>query len=248
MKLMLKTLTDLDLSEVLEVFDLEENRRLLRSQLDALDTDACEGLIDNFKMLYKTYASVNENKNIDSDTKEEVHDAFTAICNVYIEEICAKFGLTVDEDYLESHEKSVPNVALALYLFFVLNFRSNLYDVLLRYISKNSSIIAENFDAMRQRHDAITMVNREMEDQDIALIASNIYDVVDWVVSQMNNDTYLENMDSAYTALGPTVQMFNDAVVNGDFVETIGDIIQSNIDMKGRVCFDIVCRLKGLTF
>ena len=43
------------LSDVIETFDIEETRRLLDAQLESLHDDACEGMIDNFKVLYQRY-------------------------------------------------------------------------------------------------------------------------------------------------------------------------------------------------
>lgn len=236
----------MDLSDVIETFDADEAKRLLDAQLDAIHDDSCEGMIDNLKMLYKRYASIRDQKYAaDPDTQDQAKALFYNICEMYIRRITDTFDISLDETYQEDHYEDLPSIALLLYVFFVLDLRSNLYNVLLSYIGQHIDEIAEQFDAMRQRKDSISEVNRTLEDQDIALIASNIYDVIDYVMADMDAETFFENMESGYIGLAPMKTMYTSCVIDDGFIDILRDILKENIAMKARIGFDIICRLKG---
>ena len=235
-----------DLSDVMETFDLEESKRLLESQLESLHTDICDSMPDNFKILYQRYTSIQENTGMqDPDIMETVKDAFYNICLIFIKTIGEEFDFDVDECFLDDHHEELPSIALQFYLFFVLNLRSNLYDVLIHFISAHLDELATQFDEMKQRKDSITEINRRMEDQRVGLIASNIYDVVDWVLENIDEDTFFQYMEPDYIALPPVKDMFERGDMTGNFMVPLRDLLKENIFMKGRICFDIICKLKG---
>lgn len=235
-----------DLSDVVETFDLEETRRLLNSQLESLHDDIGEGMIDNFKILYQRYTSIKNNTGTqDPDIMEEVKDRFYDICGMFVTRISSEFGINVDDEYIEDHYEELPSIALQFYLFFVLNLRSNLYNVLLTYINQHVEDLSGQFEEMRQRKDSITEVNRSLEDPNIALIASNIYDVVDYVMEVMDDNTFFDCMESDYVALAPVKNMYESGDMTGNFSVVLRDLLKENISMKGRICFDIICKLKG---
>lgn len=238
----------IDLSDVIETFDVDENRRQLETQLEDLHNDSCERFIDNFKMLYTRFVSIGKQEPRDPDVYDQAKDLFYDIASMYVERIADEFNMTVDDQFLQDNWEDLPSIALQFYLFFVLDFRSNLYNVLLSFISAHTKDIAAQFEEQRQRKDSVTEVNRSMDDPDIALIASNIYDVVDWCMEQMEPDLFFENMEKGYVALAPMRQMYDEGTIDGAFLPTIADILKENIALKGRICFDIICRLKGYTF
>lgn len=239
----------LDVAEIIETFDPEENRAMVVAQLDLLDNDACEIMTDNFKMLYTRYAAIRQNRaDLDSELVQMAEEKFFEICGIFIDEISKKFGFTVGEDFLDENQNNIASIALPLYLFFVVDFRSNIYNVLLSFINKNREAITEAFKERASRHDAITVVNKTMEDQSVALIASNIYDVIDWCMESMDAQILFENAEEGYAALDPVRSMTDNGQILGmdAAVDTIRDLLKSNIPLKARVGFDIICRLKGI--
>lgn len=238
-----------DIAEIIEFFDADDTRTMLDEQLKLLDSDACELMADNFKMLYTKYATIRQNRaDIDSELYQTAEDRFLEICNVFIQEISKKFGFTVGEDFLEENAQNVANIALPLYLFFVVDFRTNMYNVLLSFINKNRSELAEVFKERANKHDAITSVNKALEDQVVALIASNIYDVIDWCLEAMDAQILFENVEQGYMAAEPVKSMTDNGQIIGmdAAVDTIRDILKTNIPLKARIGFDIICRLKGI--
>ena len=242
----------LDISEVLEAFDPEDVRTMIQDQLALLDDDACEIMTDNFKMLYVKYASLTQQQSeIGPDMYQEAQERFFHICEIFIEEISKKLGFTIDHDYLNDNMANIPAMTLPIYLFFVLDLRSNVTNVLLSFIYRNTETLWETFKDRMQKHDSVTAVNRtSVDDQTMALIASNIYDVVNWCMTQMNTEMFMENMEHGYVALDPIKAMIEQGAIIGmeSFVDTLKDILTENIALKARICFDIICRIKGYKF
>lgn len=242
----------LDISEILEAFDPEDVRVMIQDQLAHLDDDSCEIMTDNFKNFYVKYASLTQQRSeIGPDMYQEAQDRFFQICDIFIEEISKKLGFMVDQDYLNDHMDSIPAMTLPIYLFFVLDLRSNVTNVLLSFIYKNSEAIWETFKDRLQKHDSVTAVNRAVvADQTMALIASNAYDIVDWCMEQMTAELYMENCEAGYVALEPIQGMIDQSAISGmdAFVDSLKDILHENIALKARICFDIICRIKGYKF
>lgn len=239
----------LDVSEIIETFDVEEARKLISTQLESLSDDACEFFTDNFKMFYQHYASLkNKRDEVGVDLFEEAEVRFLQICRIFMDEIAKKYGFQLDQDYLAEHEKDIPSLTLPLYLFLVLDVRSNLFNVVISFISKNHDAIWETFKDSLSKHDSVTVVNRNnMEDPFVALVASNTYSIVDWVMDQLNMEIFLENSEPGYAAYGPFRQMIDDGIIEGEdvIIDTFRDMIHNNIALKARICFDIVCKIKG---
>ena len=235
----------LDLSDLIETFDLDENRRLLREQLEAVQTGDPD-LVDNFELIYRRYTAAKAAPERTSvETKDDLEDLYTNICEMYITLIGDAFNAQLDEEYIDDHEKSISATALAYYLFFVLNLRSNLYNVLLSFISAHKSTVAAQFESLRQRHDAVTETNRSIEDPEIALIVSCIYDVIDWVMEEMTADDFFLHMEDGYVAKAPIQTLYEQGHIDGGFVVALRDLLKENISLKARISFDIICRLKG---
>ena len=142
---------------------------------------------------------------------------------------------------------NIPSIALPIYLFFVIDFGSNISHVLLSFINQNRETLAETFKENANKHDAITSVNKTLDDQTVALIASNIYDVIDWCMDNMTSSILMENMERGYAALDPVQSMVdNGNLLNLDCaVDTMRDMLKTNVPLKARVGFDLVCKLKG---
>lgn len=236
----------IDILDIIGTFDLDETASLLDAQLESLHDEACETLIDNFKNLYARYKAIRDgDEAVPPEVHDEVQNRFYDICQMFIDHIDTEMGLSFSEEYLADHQGDLPTIALQLYLFFVLDFRSNLFNVLLSYISAHIEDIAPQFEELRQRRDSVTAVNSSMHDQNIALVCSNIYDVVDWVMTQMDGETFFANMEKGYIAYPPVYKLYQENVIDGGFVMAAKDIIKENLSMKGKICFDIICRLKG---
>lgn len=235
-----------DYSDAIETFDIDENNRLLEDQLALLHDDACEHMIDNFKPIYLRYSSIlSKDEYTDEDTKESVKSAFYDICELFISKISDEFNFTVSEKYIEDHYKDLPALALLLYLIFVLDIRSNLFNVLLNFISANLSGLAKQFEDRKNKHDSLTEFTRKNMDAEISVIASNIYDVVDYCMEIMTPEVFIDHMEEGYIAVTPFKNLYDDGDIDDGWLNAMGEILKENLSMKGKICFDIICRLKG---
>lgn len=236
-----------DYSDAIETFDIDENDRLLREQLALLHDDACESLIDNFKPIYLRYSSIlNREEYTDEDTKESIQTAFYDVCELFVSKISDAFNFSVSEKYVEDHYKDLPSLALLFYLFFILDLRSNLYNVLLNVISEGLDELAAHFEDKKGKHDSLTEISKRTMDANVGIIASNIYDVVDYCMENMTPEMYLDHMEEGYIALKPMKDLYDNAEIGGEWIYAIRDFFKENISMKGKICFDIICRLKGI--
>ena len=166
----------IEISEIMDSFDLDEVQRLIHDQIEMLDEDTCENMIDNFKILYTKYASIQENQDqMDEDDYNYTVARFYKICELFIEEVCDKYNISINEEYLNDHYGDIPRLALCLYRFFVIDFKGNLYHVLLTYIQENMEQIAQAFESAKLKRDASTLVNKKIEDSNVGLVVSNIY-------------------------------------------------------------------------
>ena len=237
----------IEISEIMDSFDLDEVRKLIHDQIEMLYEETCENLIDNFKILYSKYASIREEKdNMDEDDFQFTENRFYKICAIFIDEVCEKYGLHLNDDYLEEHYSDTPKIALCLYRFFVIDFKSNLYHILLHYINENQTMISEAFDSAKLKRDASTMANKNIDNEDVSLIVSNIYDIAEWILDQINEDIYLDSVSSEYLLLDQIKYLFENGILVGEFTDEIRNILQNNIALKGRICFDLICKLKGV--
>lgn len=237
----------LDLSDVIETFDRDEIGRLLDTQLESLHNDSCEHMVDNFQLLYARYKKITEgDQSVEETTLDEIKALYQDICELFIRKIADAYNISLDETYIEDHEGDLHNMALQLYLFFVLDFQSNLFNILLGFISEHIEDIAKQFEGLRARRDSITEVNRTMEDQNIALVCSNIYDVIDWVLEQLEPELFLDYLEDSYLCKRPMVTFLDRGVIDGGFMGTIRDNVKANISLKGKIGFDIIIRLKGV--
>ena len=171
----------IEISEIMDSFDLDEVQRLIHDQIEMLDEDTCENMIDNFKILYTKYASVQENQDqMDEDDYNYTVARFYKICELFIKEVCDKYNISINEEYLNDHYGDIPRLALCLYRFFVIDFKGNLYHVLLTYIQENMEQIAQAFESAKLKRDASTLVNKKIDDSNVGLVVipSRVYNFV----------------------------------------------------------------------
>lgn len=241
----------LDVSEIIDTFDADEARTMIHSQLELLDNDACEIMTDNFKMLYKRYANLrNARDSIGEDIFLDAEERFLTICEIFIDEISKKLGFSMNQDYLDENRAVLPAIVLPLYLFFIMDLRSNIYNVLISFIAKNRDDIIEAFKERQNKHDVVTTSNgKTIEDVGTAIIVSNIYDVIDYCMRDMTAEVYMENIEKGYIAYKPIHDMMaDDNLLDMDnFVDNLRDVLKQNVALKARIGFDIICRLKGFT-
>ena len=113
------------------------------------------------------------------------------------------------------------------------------------YINENSSSLYENFSELNQKKDVmITYYKKNLSDE-MATIAANIYDVTDFIFTKLDGSTALSYCDKENLAAAVIKKLLDESIISNDFLTAIADIYKNNVNLRSRVCFDIVFSIKN---
>ncbi len=236
----------IEVSEILNAFNISEITKLIEEQIndDYSEDNSTDIMVDHLKPLYYTYANMTKYK-LDEDTKREAENRFYAICKVFIDAICKKFKLVIDEEWLNDNPSTLIALTFTLYSFFVLEFSANVNEVLLNYILQNTSEIYEVFEGMRNKKDSSTIANKKTMSPEMALIISNIYDISSWIFNKMTEAEFFNYLNDDYLPLQLIETLFDDGKISGEFMEAINEIFKANIRLKSKTCFTIIYKFRN---
>lgn len=236
----------IEVSDILDSFDIEEISRLVKEQINGEDDPSTDSLslVNHLWPLYYKYTKIMKNESVDPDTKEDAEDRFYKICKIFLEEIFKKFDLSLNQDWLDNHYGDIPAITLAFYSFFIVDFNMNLYQVIVNYILENGKIINDTFEILRNKKDASTLSNKKSLSPEMALIVSNIYDISDWILTQINEEEYLNLLEEDYVPLRLIKELYNQGILAGEFVSKIYEIYFNNIPLKSNIGFNIIYNIK----
>ena len=234
-----------EVSDILNVFNIEEIAKLLDQQINLNDeSEILSHTSDHFKPLYYKYKRIMETSDNTEEIKASAKERFMTICHLFLSKICNTFHISIDDVWREDHYEDIPGFTMALYSFFILDITSNVYDVCLNYIKSNLTYIYETFEDKKNKKDASTLVNKKLFSPEVALVISNIYDVTTWVLGQLSEEQYMQYMNQDYLPLGLIRGLFEDGVLSGEFMDEINNLYSSNISLKSDVCFKIISNFK----
>lgn len=231
----------IEISDILKVFDIYEITQLVKDQINTNYTEdnMTETMANHLKPLYYTYANLTK-YNLDEDTKKDAMIRFYSVCRVFVEAITNKFNLKVDKEWLNDNVGNLPSFTFVLYSFFVLDFASNIQEVLLNYVNKNIDELYRLFEEMKIKKDSATLANKKSLSPEISLVISNIYDITKWIFDNMTEDEFFEYFNSDYLPLSIIKKLFDDGNISGNFMEVINEIFQKNIHLKSKTCFKLI--------
>ena len=231
-----------DVSEILNLFNYEEITQILNKQI-SLDSDSMTE-VDNFKPLYYKYKSIIETEDNPEEYKEEARVRFEKICNIFIDLICNKYGLTIDETWREEHTNELPGVVVALYNFFVTDLVNNIKEVCINFLQKNIKEVYSAFEDRKSKKDASTLTNKKSYPIEIAIIVSNIYDITTWIINQLSEEEFIKYLNNDYVPLRIINKMMEEGYMAGDFMSEINDIY-ALVHIKSEICFQILSIIKS---
>lgn len=239
----------IEVSEILKEFNIDEISRIIEDQFNTnySEDSSTDSVVDHLKPLYYTYRTLTKQQ-LDEDTKKDAEIRFYSVCNLFINAISKKFNLHIDHEWLDDNIGYLPGLTYSLYSFFIIDFSSNVYEVLLNYILKNTSEIYEVFEGMRNKKDSSTLANKKSLSPEMSLIISNIFDISLWIFNKMTEDEFFNYLSDEYTPLKIIKKLFNDGKISGDFIEVINEIFQSNIRLRSKTCFEMIYRFRSDNF
>lgn len=232
-----------DVSEILDIFDIEDIVSLLTKQLN-LSENLSITMTDYFKPLHHHYVQISNDESIPDDLKSEAKERFIKICKVFIAIICRRFELEIDEEWVIDHEGDLPGLVTAMYCFFVKDMIANIQEVCMNYINKNRKDLFELFEERKNKKDSVTLVKKKNFPLDMAVILANIYDVTTFILSAVNEEQYLQYMNPDYIPLRVVYPMLEQGILAGNFIDVISSMYTENINLRATVCYQILTSYK----
>lgn len=244
---------NLELSEILDTFDTNEISLIVDSQiLDPKFDMLGDASVDQFSPLKNRYEGIIE-VNENPDILEEVQARFLSICDIFLDALERKFSIKVSDEWKETHRNDIPEVTGAIYNTFVLNFITNMEDVLFKYILKNKMDIFRAFEDDRNKKDASTIAKKKNFNIEDAVILADIYDICAWILDNLTVDSWFEYSDldevdmalihSMYESTDLMDSEEGDPPVSVTFVDKLTEIFKKDTSVKGVLCFNLINRL-----
>jgi len=234
----------IEISEIIDTFDMVEVVRLLNTQLSDLSFNTGDNSLDHFRPLYVAYKNLKD-YDMTEDDRKEAEEKFYKICETFLKIICNKFDIMIDETFISENYNNLPAITLSIYVFFVVDIKKNISTVLNSYIQRNHKDLNRIFDSYRNKKDASSLVNKKVISAEYSLILSNIYEISEWILDNIDEEDFLEYSDQDYLPLQFIKDLFDENVISGTFAEKIAEIFKTELSMKSQICFDII--LNGRT-
>ena len=231
-----------DLRELLEV---DSNTALFYEQIMNEDEDYTSPKIDHFTELYQSFSEIFEDDTIPQDDLATVTDQFTQICCHIINYINEKFDTDIEVESIMDASHNLPGITKAMYQFFIVEFYANILSIMKNYISENISSLYDNFSELNQKKDVMTGYFKKELSEEMSIIASNIYDVTDFIFTKLDGSTALTYCDKDNLAAAVIKKLLDEGNVSDDFLTAIADIYKNNVNLRSRIGFEIVFAIKN---
>lgn len=231
-----------DLRELLEV---DSNTALFYEQIMNEDEDYTSPKIDHFTELYQSFSEIFEDDTVPQDDLATVTDQFTQICCHIINYINEKFDTDIEVESLMDSSHNLPGITKAMYQFFIVEFYANILSIMKNYISENLSSLYDNFSELNQKKDVMTGYFKKELSEEMSIIASNIYDVTDFIFTKLDGSTALTYCDKDNLAAAVIKKLLDEGNVSDDFLTAIADIYKNNVNLRSRIGFEIVFAIKN---
>ena len=231
-----------DLRELLEV---DSNTALFYEQIMNEDEDYTSPKIDHFTELYQSFSEIFEDDTIPQDDLATVTDQFTQICCHIINYINEKFDTDIEIESIMDASHNLPGITKAMYQFFIVEFYANILSIMKNYISENLSSLYDNFSELNQKKDVMTGYFKKELSEEMSIIASNIYDVTDFIFTKLDGSTALAYCDKDNLAAAVIKKLLDEGNISDDFLTAIADIYKNNVNLRSRIGFEIVFAIKN---
>lgn len=231
-----------DLRELLEV---DSNTALFYEQIMNEDENYTSPKIDHFTELYQSFSEIFEDDTIPQDDLATVTDQFTQICCHIINYINEKFDTDIEIESIMDASHNLPGITKAMYQFFIVEFYANILSIMKNYISENLSSLYDNFSELNQKKDVMTGYFKKELSEEMSIIASNIYDVTDFIFTKLDGSTALTYCDKDNLAAAVIKKLLDEGNISDDFLTAIADIYKNNVNLRSRIGFEIVFAIKN---
>ena len=171
------------------------------------------------EMFSESFVSALESQDLDSDSKKKIISEAKAFYINTINLIDEKFDLECDTETFCEQIATLKDYCEAMYWFFVIKYKKNAKNIMVKYIIKNKKSICNNLEYFKKKKDVTTVsLKRKISDVDTTLLVSNLPEVLDYIKSlDIPMDkliTYL-NLDNYY--IGIINSLINNCIIRSDF-------------------------------
>ena len=253
---MLTDQSQMETSEILGTFDLDEIRAFVNDQiLEDINTSTPQmDKVDHFHPLYLDFRTIIDQID-DPEVIATVNERFEEVCDIFLDALKKKYCITISEDWRADHPNSLASLTLALYSFFVLDHQDNVEEFLYNYIIQHWKELYENFESLKSKKDASTLTNRKSYNVELTVIFSNIYDVCMYILDHATPSTFFDNISKDYVPASIISNMYENGDLGGiydddlpvdgrDFSDCIAEMFRENTSYKSTICFEVMNRLK----
>lgn len=237
----------LDASEIMDSFDLDDIFSLISDQipLSYEENMYTAEMTDYFTPLYKEFTKLMRDS-VPEEAKTELSTRFTKICLRYIERICERYKLSFSDEWIDDNIHRLPAATASLYSFFILDFKNTLTEVLLKFINQHRDQISDVFKNAYSKKDSSSLTNRKLiPDEYMAMVASNIFNVSIWILSNMEEEEFLELISDGYVAGLAVKKFFEENILSGELIGAISEIYTTDITLKSDIGFALICNIRS---
>lgn len=239
----------IEADDILDYFDIDRMTEIVNDQiLHASDFTSCGVVIDYLKPLYAKYKSIQPDieNNVDSDKYSECCRNFDIIMNMFLNAICNKFALVLDDQWYED----VPSdqlylTILYLYSFFIIDFKTIMTDICINYIDNNYESLGAMLDLDKSQKSATyNSIYTITENSNLAVICANIFDVIYYIFDNLNMESLFDYMPEDYLPMVELKPMFDEGTLGGDIYTEIFSFIKEGSSLRSSMAFDIISYIK----
>lgn len=239
----------IEADDILDYFDIDQMTENINDQItNASDYSVCGVVIDYLKPLYAKYKSIEPDieKGIDQAKMAECTEKFNIIVLLFTDAICNKFGVSIDEFWLDNaSDDDKFLLALYLYSFFVIDFKTIITDICINYIDKNYETLGAMLDSDKtQKSGTYNSVLSMTNNKYFAAICSNIFDAIYYIFDTLNIDTIFDYTPEDYLPVNELKPMFENGTLGGDIYGSILKCIKNNSTLRSAMAFDINSYIK----
>ena len=232
------------LEDLHELLDVDSNATIFYEQISNEDEDYTSPKVDHFTELYQSYTEILGQDDLPQDDVLTVTDQFTQICAHIINYINDEFNTDIEVDSIMDESHNLPGITKALYIFFIIDFYNNLLSLLKNYINANSQTLFTEFSELNQKKDIMTNYYKKTLSEEMSVIASNIYDITDFIFTKIDASTALDYCDKDNLAAQVLKKLLDENNMSDEFLTILADIYKKNVNLRSRICFEIVFAIK----
>jgi len=235
----------LEISDILDNFNLNQISDILTNNILSPEAEFDNDIpINYFSILYAKYKNMLEEYD-DPDIKRAIEDRFSEICLMFIDIMKTKFEFELSEDYMSTNSNNLVPITVALYSFFVIDYKAIVTKILINYIKKYYNDIYKIFGALKNRKDVSTSANKNTETKsDLSIIMANIHMIAEWVMDNLESlDDILEYMDHDYIYYSFIKKLNDENHITGRIAYNYNRIFKKSITLKAEIAFDVLSAL-----